>query len=171
MRRSRPALVGPSATVLVSWVLALSAGCATSGSLRTAGPVVFDMATVWVVQGDDSASVAAEIARTAAQHEIGLAERRSLDSGSGMLFLFSEMRTEEDGFWMWRTWMPLDLAFIDERGAITQVLSMEPCADQTADQDCPGYFPDAPYASALEVNQGWFAERGLGAGASVRVVR
>jgi uncharacterized membrane protein (UPF0127 family) len=163
------------ARIAVALATALAAGgigaCAPAGALRPDGPVAFDTATAWVIQGTDSASVLVEIARTEAEQSLGLAERSSLDPGSGMLFLFSGERTTDDGFWMWRTWMPLDVAYIDRDGRITQVGTMEPCDDQTAEQDCPGYFPDASYASALEVNAGWFEERGFGPGATVRIVR
>jgi uncharacterized membrane protein (UPF0127 family) len=48
-------------------------------------------------------------------------------------------------------------------------MSMEPCLEESVDA-CPGYFPEVPYASALEVGRGWFEERGIDVGARVRVV-
>jgi uncharacterized membrane protein (UPF0127 family) len=109
-----------------------------------------------------------EVARTSAQQERGLSRRPSLDA-SGMLFLFTEPRSGDDGFWMWQTSFPLDIAFIDQDGVVRRIMSMEPCLEESVDA-CPGYFPEVPYASALEVGRGWFEERGIGVGARIRLV-
>jgi hypothetical protein len=85
-----------------------------------------------------------------------------------MLFLFDPPRPADEGFWMWQTPIPLDIAFIDADGVILRILGMDPCAAPSQD-DCPGYFAEAPYAAALEVSRGWFARSGIGVGASVRV--
>jgi uncharacterized membrane protein (UPF0127 family) len=87
-----------------------------------------------------------------------------------MLFLFDPPRGADEGFWMWRTRMSLDIAFIDGAGVILEILGMDPCRAASQD-DCPGYFSAAPYAAALEMSRGWFARRGVGPGASVRVER
>src|SRR5688572_8696561 len=50
--------------------------------------VVFDTATVWLLDGTDSARVAVEVAESRVQHEVGLADRASVEPGTGMLFLF-----------------------------------------------------------------------------------
>ncbi len=148
---------------------AVVAACAPTGTISPS-EVTFDTAVLWLLQGADSARLLVEIAEARPQHEVGLAGRADLPPDNGMLFLFSTPRSPDDGFWMWRTPIPLDLAFIDASGTIRQVVSMDPCTARTQDE-CPGYFPDAAYTAALEVNRGWFARRGLGAGASVRLER
>lgn len=88
-----------------------------------------------------------------------------------MLFEFDDLRSGDDGFWMWGTSMPLDIAFIDEAGVVIRLLSMAVCDVEGGEESCPGYFPGVGYASALEVNQGWFAAKGIGEGVRVRVVQ
>jgi len=147
--------------------LATLGACAPPGGVSPAD-VTFDTATVWLRVGADSTRLVVEVAASRAQHEVGLAGRTSLAPDVGMLFLFDLPRSADEGFWMWRTAVPLDIAFIDADGAILRVLGMDPCAAPSRD-DCPGYFAEAPYAAALEVGRGWFARNGIGVGASVRV--
>ncbi len=152
---------------LLALALAAVSGCAQPGGVSPAA-VAFDTATVWLREGADSTRLVVEVAASRAQHELGLAGRTSLAPDSGMLFLFDPPRPADEGFWMWRTPIPLDIAFIDASGAILRILGMDPCAAPSQD-DCPGYFAEAPYAAALEVNRGWFARNGIRVGASVRV--
>lgn len=128
--------------------------------------VGFDTARVWVRQGADSAALLVEVARTLPQQALGLMDRPALDPASGMLFVFDEPRSA--GFWMWRTRVALDVAFMDEAGVVQRILTLEPCLDP--DQDaCPEHRPGVEYSSALEANAGWFARQGLSVGAEVRV--
>jgi uncharacterized protein len=161
-----PAASGARVPLALAALLATCA-CAPPGGVAPGG-VTFDSATVWVRQGSDSARAAVEVASTRAQHEVGLAGRTTLAPDAGMLFLFDPPRTADEGFWMWRTTVALDIAFIGADGVIQSVQSMEPCAAASRD-DCPGYFSEAPYAAALEVSRGWFERHRLGVGASVRV--
>jgi uncharacterized membrane protein (UPF0127 family) len=156
-------------TLAAALCAAAAAACAAPAATPQAA-ITFDTAVVWVREGQDSARLVVEVAETAAQHALGLADRASLERGSGMLFLFSSQRYGGDGFQMWRTRMPLDVAFVDAKGAILRVLSMEPCAETRADF-CPGYYPSVEYVTALEVNRGWFAANRVGVGAVVRVER
>jgi uncharacterized membrane protein (UPF0127 family) len=143
--------------------------CAPPGGVSPAA-VVFDTATVWLLDGTDSAHVVAEVAESRAQQEAGLADRASVEAGTGMLFLFDPPRPADEGFWMWRTRVPLDVAFIDGSGVVIAISEMEPCRAASSD-DCPGYFADAPYVAALETPRGWLRRNGIGVGASVRVER
>ena len=149
--------------------LAVASACATPGMNRTS-PVSFDTATAWIHQRSDSTQLLVEIASSNDQHEVGLAGRLDLDPESGMLFEFDRPRSADDGFWMWRTRVPLDIAFVDEAGVILNIQSMEVCESDDFD-DCPGYFPGVGYVAALETNRGWFARNGIDVGARVTVVR
>lgn len=162
MKGARAATLPPLAVAL-----AAVSGCAQPGVVAPAA-VTFDTATVWLREGADSTRLVVEVAASRAQHEVGLAGRTSLAPDSGMLFLFDPPRSADEGFWMWQTPIPLDIAFIDASGAILRILGMDPCVAPSQD-DCPGYFAEAPYAAALEVSRGWFARNGIGVGASVRV--
>lgn len=153
---------------LFPFAIAAVYGCATPSLSLPAAPVTFERATVWVHQPPDSVRLTVEIADTEARHEAGLAGRASLGPDEGMLFRFSAMRSPDDGFWMYGTPFPLDIAFLDPNGTVLQVLPMSACTAVDSD-DCPGYFPEVEYASALEVNQGWFLRRDIRVGARVVV--
>ena len=77
-----------------------------------------------------------------------------------MLFIFSG--DTEAGFWMKDTLIPLSIAFIAADGTILDVQEMEPLSEDK-------HRPPAPYRYALEVNQGWFEERGFGTGDRVEI--
>jgi uncharacterized membrane protein (UPF0127 family) len=154
-------------TALGLSLLAIAVGCAPAGNATVGRLAPFEAAIVWIRHGSDSTRLSVEVARTPAQHEVGLAGRASLEPGAGMLFLFDPPRSPEEGFWMWRTLFPLDLAFIDTEGTIMSIVAMEPCRAPSSD-DCPGYFAESTYAAALEVDRGWLSARGVGAGATVR---
>ena len=85
-----------------------------------------------------------------------------------MVFVYDEPQADSAGLWMWRTRMPLDVAFADSTGVIVRILEMEPCASIYG-QGCPIYQPGMGCWSALEVNRGWFAEHGIGEGDTVRL--
>ena len=101
-----------------------------------------------------------EIADEPRERTRGLMFRQALAADGGMLFLFPGDRST--GFWMQDTYVPLSIAFIDVQGAIVDVLDMDPLTTTR-------HTPSAPYRWALEVNQGWFAEQGVGVGDRVRV--
>jgi uncharacterized protein len=149
----------------------LVAGCAQTGGWGGGwGEVAFDTAQVWILAGADSVSLQVEIAETDRQREVGLRDRPSLDPEAGMLFLLDAPRSGDEGFWMWRTRMPLDIAFLDGTGEIVAILGMDPCPG-TDPEDCPEHAPGVDYVAALEANRGWFEERGVTEGHRVRVER
>jgi uncharacterized membrane protein (UPF0127 family) len=132
-------------------------------------PVAFDTATAWIRTGGDSTSLLVEVARTSAQKSYGLMARPSLDSTSGMIFVYDTIQSGESGFWMFRTRMPLDIAFIDSAGVVVKLLAMDPCESEMYATACETYAPGVPYRSALEVNAGWFVVHGVGEGSVVRL--
>ena len=106
----------------------------------------------------DGHKLTAEVAHTDAARTRGLMHRRMLPENRGMLFVFTE--TAAHAMWMENTYLPLSVAFLDENGVIINIADMQP---QTRDTH-PALRP-AKYA--LEVNQGWFAKRGIRPGAKV----
>lgn len=114
-----------------------------------------------------SVAVRAEIAATVAQRSQGLMERLHLPPDAGMLFLYREPQGADAGFWMYRTRIPLDIAFLDGEGRILTIVAMEPCRDPVA-SGCPIYAPGVPYRAALEVNRGFFVRNGIAVGDRVR---
>jgi uncharacterized membrane protein (UPF0127 family) len=114
-------------------------------------------------------SLLVEVAATTPQQSFGLMERPSLDPSSGMVFQFDSVQAPDAGFWMYRTRMPLDIAFIDSAGTVVSILQMEPCEFDIVPSGCRTYRPGAEYWSTLEVNRGWFEQNGIAVGARVRV--
>lgn len=134
-------------------------------------PVVpLDTATVRIETAAGHHLVSVEIAETNEQKGIGLMARKSLPPDEGMLFVYSTEQDPEAAFYMFRTLIPLDIAFYDEEGRIVAIRQMEPCASTVAAW-CEMYAPGVPYWGALEVNRGYFAERGIGLGDRVVLVR
>ncbi len=103
--------------------------------------------------------VSAELASTPEQREIGLMFRPSMGANEGMLFVFD--RAGQQCFWMKNTLIPLSAAFIADDGSIVNVEAMKP---QTLDGHCS----TQPVRFVLEMNDGWFAKRGLKPGAKLR---
>ena len=97
-------------------------------------------------------NIQAEVARTPEQRAIGLMNRPTMPANDGMLFVFEEAATQ--CFWMKNTLLPLSIAYLADDGTITQIVDMPP---QTLDSKCS----TQPVRLVLEMNQGWFAKRGL----------
>lgn len=109
-----------------------------------------------------------EVAETSSQRQRGLMGRENLPEASGMLFRFEREQSANNAFWMYRTLIPLDIAFIDANGQIVAINTMQPC-ESTSPSECPSYPAGAAYHSALEVNGGYFAERGIKVGDCVSI--
>lgn len=112
---------------------------------------------------DRSYRIEAEIARTVQQRARGLMGRERLDENAGMLFVYAQEQPAEGAFWMYRTLIPLDIAFLGSDGEIRAIRTMSPCESERSSQ-CPIYIAGVPYHAALEVNAGYFARRGIDVG-------
>ena len=102
--------------------------------------------------------ISAEVASDHNTRARGLMFRERLGSNQGMLFVFTEKATQ--CFWMRNTLIPLSIAFIDDQGQIVNIADMQPRSD---DSHCSA----APIRLALEMEQGWFAKRGIAPGATI----
>lgn len=123
----------------------------------------FDTARVRLVRGVDTLPLDVELAIKNEQHTLGLMERRHLGENAGMLFLYDADQEPSNSFWMYRTRIPLDIAFMDSTGAIRAIRTMAPCEETIADA-CPTYEAGVPYRAALEVNGGFFARHKVAIG-------
>ena len=128
-----------------------------------AGILPFDTAQVRLVSSRDTSTLTVELAETPDQHAMGLMERQVLPADAGMLFVYSAVQPESAGFWMFRTRLPLDIAFIDSLGVIRSIRTMAPCPSNLA-TGCPTYPAGARYIAALEANAGYFTRRQLRVG-------
>jgi uncharacterized membrane protein (UPF0127 family) len=128
-------------------------GPATTAETTQAGA---PEATVRIINSaGEEVDVGVEIANTREEREKGLMDRTSLPEDRGMLFVFD--REQPLSFWMKNTLIPLSIAYIDSQGRIVDIQDMQPL-DETP-------HPSAePAQYALEVNQGFFADRGIEVG-------
>jgi hypothetical protein len=96
-----------------------------------------------------------QVAATPEQRATGLMFRREMPASEGMLFVFEQPAPQ--CFWMKNTLLPLTAAFVADDGSIVNLADMKP---QTTDSHCS----DKPVRYVLEMNQGWFAKKGIKAG-------
>ena len=135
------------------WIAVLS-GLIILSYTYSAWSCPFELPTVRVaVKGHD---LTIELATTPEARSCGLSLRDSLPANRGMLFVYAE--PEILTFWMKNTRMPLSIAFIDTAGRIVSIQKMNPFPPTTV------YASPVPALYALEVNQGWFEENGVGVG-------
>ncbi|MEZ7847825.1 MAG: uncharacterized membrane protein (UPF0127 family) [Polaromonas sp.] len=100
--------------------------------------------------------ITAQVALTPQQRQIGLMHRKEMPQPEGMLFVFEEPSVQ--CFWMKNTLLPLTAAFVADDGSIVNLVDMKP---QTTDSHCS----IKPVRYVLEMNRGWFAKKGIKAGA------
>jgi len=104
-------------------------------------------------------NINAELASTPQQREIGLMFRTAMPANDGMLFAFEQ--PAQQCFWMRNTLIPLSVAFIGDDGSVVNIDDMKP---QTLDSHCSA----KPVRFVLEMNEGWFAKRGIKMGSRLR---
>ena len=100
----------------------------------------------------------AQVALTPQERQTGLMYRKEMPAHEGMLFVFEQH--SQQCFWMKNTLLPLTAAFIADDGTIVNLEDMKP---QTLDSHCSA----KPVRYVLEMNQGWFAKKGIKAGAKL----
>jgi len=102
--------------------------------------------------------ITAQVAMTPQQRQTGLMFRKDMPQQEGMIFIFEE--PSQQCFWMKNTLLPLTAAFVADDGTIVNLADMKP---QTTDSHCS----TQPVRYVLEMNQGWFAKKGIKAGAKL----
>ena len=138
-----------------------AAACDTGSQAIDYGAVLhFDTVKVRVLTARDTIPLWVEIASSVEQRTMGLMERATMPDTAGMLFMYPSDQPATSGFWMFRTRIPLDIAFLDSAGTIVAIRNMPPCTAELA-AGCPTYEPGVPYRAALEVNAGYFERHGI----------
>ena len=100
----------------------------------------------------------AQVAASSEQREIGLMFRKDMPQHEGMLFIFeSHSRL---CFWMKNTPLPLTAAFVADDGSIVNLEDMKPLSTES-------HCSTKPVRYVLEMNQGWFAKKGIKPGAKL----
>jgi len=98
----------------------------------------------------------AQVAATPEQRMTGLMHRKEMPQHEGMLFVFEH--PAQQCFWMKNTLLPLSVAFVADDGTIVNIDEMQP---RTLGSHCSA----KPVRYVLEMNKGWFAKKGIKAGA------
>jgi uncharacterized membrane protein (UPF0127 family) len=138
-------------------LLALAAVCLSAPVLaQPADAPQFDLPRIAINVG--MYRIDAQLATTPEQRETGLMYRQDMPQSEGMLFVFS--RPSVQCFWMKNTLIPLTAAFVADDGLIVNLADMAP---QTETSHCS----TQPVRYVLEMNQGWFEQRHLKAGAKL----
>lgn len=111
----------------------------------------------------------AEVADDQGSRSRGLMCRSEVPPGAGMIFQFGGPTS--GSFWMFNTYVPLDILYFDQSGRVVGTASMSPCpkdGDESEGHwrercldDAVGYGPGAVYASALELPADWLRAQGL----------
>lgn len=107
-------------------------------------------------------SIFVETARTPKELRLGLMHRKSLDSNSGMLFIYP--RPQIVCMWMKNTHMPLAVLFINRSFVITNIRQMSP---NTKTPHCS----TKPVLYSLEVNQSWVTSNNISSNHKVKGIK
>jgi len=101
-----------------------------------------------------------ELATSFEQRAQGLMFREEMCTDCGMLFYFSPPK--QASMWMRNTLIPLDVAFIDRNGVITDIKAMKP-------HDLTSVGASKVVTYALEMNQGWFDAHNISVGDQIEI--
>ena len=102
--------------------------------------------------------ITAQVAQTPNQRSTGLMFRKEMPQTEGMLFIFEQAGMQ--CFWMKNTLLPLTAAFVADNGEIVNLVDMQPHSEAP-------HCSTKPVRYVLEMNQGWFAKKGVKAGAKL----
>jgi uncharacterized membrane protein (UPF0127 family) len=132
-------------------LLALTANLSLAQNINTSLPIIELKAGIYRIQ--------AEVANTPQARQVGLMNRTSMPTDSGMLFIFDQKATH--CFWMSNTKIPLAIAFLADDGKIVNIEEMQA---ETLNNHCP----KAPVRYALEMNRQWFSQRAIIPGSAIQ---
>lgn len=122
-----------------------------------------------IEHGDASHLLVVEVADEWHERQQGLMCRDTVPTGSGMLFVFES--ASDLNFWMFNTYVPLDIVYLGDDKRVVSALRMEPCPrPEGVDSDAwrnlcsaasVGYGSGGLALYALELPAGWLASVGL----------
>jgi len=144
LRATMPSMMKTALSTLAALVLAAAALPACAQEPQTNLPRVTLSAGMHQID--------AQVAQTPDQRATGLMHRKEMPQHEGMLFVFE--RPSVQCFWMKDTLLPLSIAFIADDGTVVNLAEMKQLA---LDSHCS----DKPVRYVLEMNQGWFARKGV----------
>lgn len=127
------------------------------------------LSRIGLVTGGNAALITAEVADDPGSRSRGLMCRSEVPIGTGMLFQFGGLNSGP--FWMFNTYVPLDILYFDQSGRVVGTAAMLPCPRDGGESEgnwrnrcldeSQDYAPDDNYASALELPAHWLLAQGL----------
>ena len=115
-----------------------------------------------------------EVADDASERSQGLMCREPIPPGTGMLFTYDTDRS--NGYWMYNTYAPIDILYLDQSGHVVDTVTMSPCPRGPGEgsgsdfdrwqtrcaKEAGDYVPAGSWRNTLELPAGWLAAQGLG---------
>lgn len=139
--------------------LAALAGCdrhqATTPAANTVLKTVEDRFAIKVGERTVSMQVAAQ----PDEMQKGLMYRKAMGEEEGMIFVFG--KPQRMSFWMRNTEIPLDIGYFDAHGVLKEIYPMYPHDESAVRSRSP------ELQFCLEMNQGWYASKGVKPGAQL----
>lgn len=145
--RPRPQDIAIAALFALPWSALLTADSIVN---RTPRPQ-----PIRVILGTGDALVV-DVARTSEERRQGLADRATLPTGRGMLFVLP--RPDRPKLWMRGVSFPLDIVFVRDGRVIEVLHGVPPCG---RDFFCPTYSPSETVDTVLELNKGEAQQHGI----------
>lgn len=105
-----------------------------------------------------------ERADTPREREQGLMNRRKLENGTGMLFVFEDSANRS--FWMKNTYIPLDMIFVTAKKTVRTIKEADP-APNVSDEDLKIYTSEGPAKYVIETHQNFSEREGVKEGTEV----
>jgi uncharacterized protein len=137
-------------------VLAVALVLALAGGSAQAQLQQFEHASLAIDTAKGAQRFNIELALTSAQQEQGLMYRRALAPDAGMLFIFPA--SEQAGFWMKNTLIPLDMLFIAADGRVADI------HERAVPLSEANIVSKVPVRAVLELNGGTVERLGLAPG-------
>lgn len=108
------------------------------------------------------------VAKTEAQKEQGLSDRKSLCSDCGLLFIFGQPGIYP--FWMRRMYFDIDILWISGDRVVDITYGAKKPSPEEFDNPKAIYTPKSPVDKVLEVNSGWVRENEIKVGDSFSLI-
>ena len=142
-------------------------GCESIAKRLTEEPL--KQARIGLVSGDTTRMLNVEVADEPGSQSRGLMCRTDVSYGSGMLFEFNG--PVSGPFWMFNTYVPLDIIYFNRSGGVAGTAVMLPCPNEggltesawriRCLEEAAEYDPGEPYTKAVELPGGWLLSEGL----------
>lgn len=125
-----------------------------------------DMGPSRVVTLPDGFEVTAELKVSDQERGQGMMYRSTLPLDKGMLFVFDEVIAQP--FWMYNTYVPLDIIWLDDTQTVVEIsANTPPCGSRDA-RDCPNFGGSVPALYVLEIAAGQAALHGVEVGSRLK---